>query len=194
MKNTIIITVKLLVIAVACAALLGAVYSITKGPIAEQEEKAAAEARLAAFPEAADFNKIIDKENADDIPEEYGIIKSVYEAVDGSGNVIGTVFGITTKGYSPGLNMTVGINADGTVKAVIMGDNGETQGIGKEAAKPAFYGQFLGKSIERPFNVVRSSPQGNDIQSISGATITSKAFVSAVNTAIEYYKYLGGEK
>lgn len=194
MKNAINITIKLFVLTVACAALLGVVYSITKEPIEVQEAKAATEARLAAFPEAADFNKIIDKENADTIPGEYSIVKSVYDAVDSDGNVIGKVFGIITKGYNSGLNITVGIGMDGTIKGVIMGDNNETQGLGKNAADPEFYGQFTGKPIEYPFNVVKSSPGDNDIQAISGATITSKAFTNAVNTAVAFYKSLGGAK
>lgn len=194
MKNIITITLKLLVITIACAALLGVVNYVTKEPIAIQIEKAAAEARFAAYPEAVEFKNADDPEGAMVIPDEYGIIKNVYYALDASGNKTGMVLGIVTKGYSSGLNITVGIGADGKVKGVIIGDNNETQGLGRNAAEPEFYGQFTGKPVEDKFNVVKSSPQGNDIQAISGATVTSKAITNAVNTAVEFYKSLGGVK
>jgi electron transport complex protein RnfG len=125
---------------------------------------------------------------------EYSIIKSAYNALDSSGNVIGAVLSITTKGYNSGLNMTVGLGADGTIKGVIIGDNNETQGLGKKAAEPDFNRQFPGKSYDNPLNVVKSSPGDSDIQAITGATITSKAVTNAVNTAAEFYKQLGGAK
>lgn len=189
MKNITSITLKLFVITVVAAALLGVVYSVTKEPIAQQVEKAATEARLAAFPEAASF-----EDAGVSIPAEYGIIKNVYNALDGSGNVIGAVFGITTKGFNSGLNMTVGIGADGKIKGVIMGDNSETPGLGKLAAEPDFSGQFPGKPYDNPLSVVKTTPGDNEIQAITGATITSKAVVNAVNTAAEFYKQLGGAK
>jgi electron transport complex protein RnfG len=189
MKNIVSITLKLFVITVVAAALLGVVYSITKAPIAQQVEKAAEEARLAAFPEAASF-----EDTKAEIPGEYDIIKSVYNALDKDGSVIGVTLSITTRGYSSGLNMTVGLGADGKLKGVIVGDNNETQGLGKKAAEPAFNGQFPGKPYDKELKVVKSSPGDNDIQAITGATITSKAVANAVNTAAEFYKQLGGAK
>jgi electron transport complex protein RnfG len=189
MKNIVSITLKLFVITVVAAALLGVVFSITKEPIARQEEKAAEEARLAAFPDAANF-----EDSGAEIPDEYGIITSVYNALDKDGNVIGATLSITTRGYSSGLNMTVGLGADGKIKGVIIGDNNETQGLGKKAAEPAFNGQFPGKAYDNPLKVVKASPGESDIQAITGATITSKAVTNAVNTAVEFYKQLGGAK
>lgn len=189
MKNIVSITLKLFVITVVAAALLGLVYSVTKAPIAQQVEKSAQEARLAAFPEAASF-----EDTGAQIPDEYGIITSAYNALDSSGNVIGAVFGISTRGYSSGLNMTVGLGADGTIKGVIIGDNNETQGLGKKAAEPAFNGQFPGKPYDSELKVVKAAPKDNEIQAITGATITSKAVTNAVNTAAEFYKQLGGAK
>ena len=93
MKNIIIITVKLLVITIIAGAVLGVVNAVTAEPIAEQAKIAADNARKAAFPEASAF------EEADvEIPEDYAIIKNVYNVTDDSGNVIGIVAGIVTKG------------------------------------------------------------------------------------------------
>ena len=189
MKNIASITLKLFVITIVAAALLGLVYSVTKAPIAQQVEKAATEARLAAFPEAKNF-----EDTKAEIPDEYSIIKSAYSALDSGGNALGVVFGITTKGFNSGLNITVGIGADGTIKGVIIGDNNETQGIGKKAADPEFRDQFIDKPYDSPLKVVKAASGDYDIQAITGATVTSKAVTNAVNTAVEFYKQLGGAK
>lgn len=189
MKNIINITIKLLIITVVAGALLGVVYSITKEPIAKQLEKAATEARLAAFPEAAGF-----KDSKAAIPEDYSIIKNAFYALDKDGNVVGATMGITTKGYGSGLNMTVGIGADGKIKGVIIGDNTETPGLGKLAAEPKFLGQYAGKPYDSPLKAVKSPSGDYEIEAISGATVTSRAVTNAVNTAAEFYKQLGGAK
>lgn len=186
MKNIVTVTIKLLIITLIAGALLGVVYSVTKEPIAQQMEKAATEARLMAFPDAADF-----EDAGTTIPEEYSIIKSAYYAKDAAGNVIGATFGIVTRGFSSGLNLTVGIGAHGKIKGVIVGDNAETPGLGKKAAEPNFSGQFAGKNAE-PLQVQKVASDENDIQAITGATVTSRAITDAVNAAIEYYTQLAG--
>lgn len=189
MKNVFTIAIKLFVITVVAAALLGVVYAVTKEPIAAQTEKAATEARLTAFPDAASF-----EDAKVDIPEEYSEIKSVFNALDSGGNVIGAVFAMTTKGFNSGLNLTIGIGADGKIRGVIMGDNNESPGIGKKAADPEFRDQFPGKPYDSPLKVVKAASGDYDIQAITGATVTSKAITDAVNTAAEFYKQLGGAK
>lgn len=189
MKNVMSITIKLLVLTVVCAAFLGAVYSITKEPIAQQVEKAATEARLAAFPDAVSF-----EDSKAEIPEEYSIIKNVFYALDKEGNIIGATVGITTRGYSSNLMMTVGLGADGKVKGVIIGDNTETPSIGKKALASGFLNQFTGKLIDNPLNYVKTATGDYDIQAVSGATVSTKSVTNAVNTAIEFYKQLGGAK
>ncbi len=189
MKNAISITIKLFVITVVCAAFLGVVYSVTKEPIAVQVEKAATESRLAAFPEAVSF-----EDAKAEIPEEYSIIKNVFYALDKDGNIIGATLGITARGYSSGLNMTMGIGADGTVKGVIIGDNNETPSIGKKALDADFLNQFTGKLYDNPLTYVKAASGDYDIEAVSGATVTTKGVTNAVNTAIEFYKQLGGVK
>ncbi len=189
MKKIISITIKLFLITAVSAGLLGVVNAVTKEPIAQQQEKAATEARLAAFPGAARF-----EDAGAEIPEEYSIIKNVFNALDEDGNVIGVTMGITTRGYSSGLRITVGIGADGTIKGVALGDNNETPSIGKKALGPDFLNQFAGKPYDNPLKYVKTASDDYDIQAVSGATVTTKAFTNAVNTAAEFYKQLGGAK
>ncbi len=189
MKNIVVITIKLLLITLIAGVLLGVVNSVTRGPIAEQARKEAEEARRAAFPEAVSF-----EESTAAIPEDYAIIKSVYTALDADGSEIGIVASVVTKGYSSGLNLTVGVGADGTVKGVIVGSHGETPGLGAKAAEEKFRGQYTGIPYSEPLTVVKNPPSAdNEVQAITGATITSRGVTDAVNTVASYYtEEMGG--
>ena len=203
MKNAITITIKLLIITIISAVALGAVNYITAEPIAEQMKAAALEARQAAFPEAADFIPLYDPDAAetadvtlssllgtDEVPDGYGIIKNVYTAVDANGKELGIAAGVVTKGFNSGLNLTIGIALDGTIKGVIVGDNTETAGLGAKASEASFEGQYTGKAA--PLGVVKSNPGDSDIQAITGATITTKGITNAVNTVGEFYAAVTG--
>ena len=201
MKNIVAITLKLLIITIVAAAALGAVNYVTEGPIAEQMAAQALEARQTAFPDAKSFEPLYDPDTLpdvtlasvlgqDDMPEDYGIIQTLYTAMDADGNAIGIAAGVVTKGFNSGLHLTVGIAADGTIQGVIMGDNTETAGLGSKASEPSFQQQYTGKTS--PLGVVKSSPGDSDIQAITGATITTKGITDAVNTVSEFYATLAG--
>ncbi len=201
MKNIVSITLKLLIIAIVAAVALGAVNYVTAEPIAKQMAAQALEARKAAFPDANSFEALYDPDvlpdvtlasllGQDDISEDYGIINTVYSALDADGNKIGIAAGVVTKGFNSGLHLTIGIAADETIKGVIMGDNTETAGLGSKAKEPWFQEQFLSKTS--PLSVVKSSPGDSDIQAITGATITTRGITDAVNTVSEFYAALAG--
>ncbi len=188
MKNIIVMTVKLLAITIVAGLLLGAVNYITKEPIAEQELAAANAARAECFPQASSF-----EEREIDIPEEYGIINSVYTALDEDGNDIGITVGVTTKGFNAGLNMTIGISSQGNVTGVVIGTNEETPGLGANAAKPQFIDQYKDVLYEPALVVVKVDPAAdNEIQAIAGATITSRAVTDAVNKVADFYNSVMG--
>ena len=188
MKNIIVMTLKLLAITIVAGLLLGAVNYITKEPIAEQEIAAANAARSQCFPQASSF-----EESDVELPEEYGIINSVYTALDENGNDIGITVGVTTKGFNAGLNMTIGISSQGNVTGVVIGTNEETPGLGANAAKPDFIDQYKDVPYEPALVVVKVDPAAdNEIQAIAGATITSRAVTDAVNTVADFYKSVMG--
>ena len=85
----------------------------------------------------------------------------------------------------------VGVDKTGTVKGVSILSISETAGLGMNAQKPSFLNQFNGKSGQ--LTVVKTTPSANEIQALTGATITSKAMTSAVNTALSLYQQVGGE-
>ena len=188
MKNIVVITLKLLIITVIAGIALGVVTAVTKGPIAEQAEKKATEARQAVFPDAVGFAQM-----DIDIFEEYGIIKEVYQALDADNNVIGITAAVVTKGYSSGLNLTVGVGADGYIKGVEIGSNSETAGLGAKAPEILAPQFSAGKPYDQPFEVVKHAAENEyQVEAITGATITSKGVTDAVNTVVAFYKQMAG--
>ncbi len=188
MKKIVVLTTKLLVITIIAGGLLGVANAITKEPIAAQEAKAADEARFAAFPSAVAFVKM-----DIDISEDYSLIQNVYTAQDAQGTDLGVTMGIKTKAYNAGLNLTVGLSAEGTITGVVIGSNQETPGLGAKASQPKFIDQYNDVPFDTPLVVVKMAPTSQyEIQAIASATITSDGVTYAVNKAVEYYTQILG--
>ena len=198
--------IKLVTITVIAGAALGAVYGITKAPIAAQEEKAQMEAYAAVSPEAADFTEVegFSQEAAAEVlasgenpiaGHDDDEITSVVEAVDASGESLGYIFNVTTaEGYGGDISLTVGIQADGTVNGYSILSINETAGLGMNAQNEEWASQFADKNVDA-FTVVKDGSGANDdakIDAISGATITSEAVAGAMNSCIIYFHTLEG--
>ena len=91
------------------------------------------------------------------------------------------------EGYGGDIRVTVGIKADGTVNGVSILSISETAGLGMKATEPAFYEQYQGKQAEK-FYVSKDGGDGEPIDALSGATITSRAMTGAVNAALGYFQ------
>ena len=178
--------------------ILGAVYGITKPSIDKANEETKKEAYQAVFAEAVSFNqKDFDSEKADAMVADAGYddtIDDVEEAVDASGNVLGYVITVTAKDGSQGsITFSVGIKNDGTVNGYSITDISETPGLGMKAQEEEFYSQFENKKVDA-FTVVKQKPASDDqIEAITGSTITSKAMANGCNAALYYFQNaLGG--
>ncbi len=197
---------KLILITVVAGLCLGAVYGITKEPIAQQQEKAKQEAYQAVFPDAADFREVegFSVEAATAVIEAYDNpiedhqtdeITTAVEALDASSNPIGYIFEITTKkGYGGDISLTVGIQADGTSNGYSVLSISETAGLGMNANTDDFKAQYAGVLVDA-FTVVKDGTGSSDdskIDAISGATITSKAVTGAMNNCLAYFQSLQG--
>ncbi|MBQ0059836.1 MAG: FMN-binding protein [Lachnospiraceae bacterium] len=158
--------VVLLVICLAVATLLAFVNNMTAPLIAENEEKSANAAYFEALPEADHFTELpCDMEN----------VLKVLKADNGAGYVITA----QAKGYGGAVPAAVAFSEDGKILNVYMMENGETPGMGQKVRDQAFSGQFAGMDAA-PFTI-------SDIDAITGATISSKASVEAINLAIAAY-------
>lgn len=183
------LVLRLVIITVCTGLILGVVYSITKEPIAQQEAAKATEARQSVLPEADDFKQVA-LDGIDYDHEVYADIQEVYEGTAG-GSTVGYTYSIVTKGYKAGLSLTIGISADGSISGVEITGHDETPGLGANATEPEWLAQFAGTTGE--LSVAKSSTGAeNEIQALTGATITSRAVTNAVNLARAFgEQYLG---
>ena len=201
MKNMIKDAAILLVITLFSGLILGMVYEITKEPIALAEEKAAKEAYAEVFPSAEEFQEqeVISTENEswNTEWEEAGFdgvdIDNALAALDGNGNVLGYVLTVTShEGYGGDITFTMGIGNDGTLNGISILNISETAGLGmraEEVLKP----QFAGKNVSAFAYTKNGAASDNQIDAISGATITTSAVTTAVNGGLYYFQtWLGG--
>lgn len=186
-KNAIILTVITLVAGIG----LGFVYEITKEPIAQAQDAAKKEAWQQVFPEASldDFTEVdVDTKAADQAIKDLGIKATIDEVCEVEGGEAGYVVTTTdSEGYGGNIQITVGITSDGTVSGISILSISETAGLGMKATEPAFYTQYEGKQAEK-FAVSKDGGDGEPIDALSGATITSRAVTGAVNAALGYYQ------
>ena len=172
---------------------LGAVYGITKDPIAAADEAKTQAAFQQVFADAESFEAYggFDEEEAVKLMEENGYndeIEDVQIAKDKSGNEIGYVITVTAKEASQAnITFSVGITNDGTVNGYSITSIAETPGLGDKAKNEEFSSQFANKQVDS-FSVVKQTPAAeSEIESISGATITSRAMTNGVNACITYF-------
>lgn len=173
--------------------ILGVVYGITKDPIDKANLDAAQKAYQAVFADADSFEAVeYDADIANEMVADAGYkdtIDDVEEALDKSGETLGYVITVTAKDGSQGsITFSVGIQNDGTVNGYSITSIAETPGLGMKAEEEEFYSQFEDKNVEA-FNVVKQTPASDDeIEAITGSTITSKAMANGCNAAIVYFQ------
>lgn len=174
--------------------LLGIVYGITKDPIDKVNYEKTQSAYQQVFEDAASFEAYdgFDADATQALVTENGYadeIEDVQVAKDASGNAIGYVITVTAKDASQStITFSVGIQNDGTVNGYSITSIAETPGLGMKAQEEEFYSQFEGKNVDT-FTVVKSAPAAdNEIEAISGSTITSKAMANGVNACLVYFR------
>lgn len=184
----------LLIICVIAAIFLGLTNEITFEKIAEQTEKANNESRQLVLPAADEFSKLSEADLAKiQANPDYSIVKEIYEAKKG-GSLAGYTVMVTPKGYGGAIEMVVGIDLNGVIQGVKVGNNNETPGLGKNAEKPAFSEQYKNKTWDSLIGVIKNgTPKENEIVAIAGSTITSKGVTEGVNKAIAVVKELSGK-
>ena len=198
MKNTIIKdTMILTLITLIAGGVLGLVYEITKDPIAKQQELAKQEAYKAVFEDADTFEVCVVAEDADLAAYLAGegfeaqTVNEIMEAKDASGETLGYAINLTTsEGYGGDITFSMGVQADGTLNGISILTISETAGLGMNATKDEFKGQFKEKQAEA-FTVTKTgAAKENEINAISGATITSNAVTQGVNCGLSAFEYI----
>ncbi len=175
-------TLTLLVITMVAGLSLGYVNDLTVGPKAAARLAKKVKALKQVLPE---FNnnpveevKLIKVENAKDSIEVY------------SGKMddqpIGTaVVGSSEKGYSGLVKIMVGFEPNGNIKNIVVLQQKETPGLGTKMKDDKFLRQFRGKNPSE-FNVMPTK-DGGEVDALTGATITTRAFGEATQMAYKVF-------
>ncbi len=166
----------LVLISAVMSAALGYVYVLTKDPIAKSNEKAEQDAIKAVLSDF-DNNPATDKKEIDGV--------TYYPATKG-GNPSGcAVKTFTLKGFSGKFTVMVGFLPDGTINKIQVLEQNETPGLGTKMKEPKFMNQFLGKNPANWKMLVKKD--GGEVDAISAATITSRAFCDALQRGFDGY-------
>ena len=202
MKNKIIKdALALTLITLVAGVALGGVYEITKEPIARQEAQAKAEAYEQVFTDAAAFEEVkMDdtliqtiRDQLDQEGYKAQSIEEVMRAEDQSGETLGYAFAVvTSEGYGGDIQFSMGVQNDGTLNGISILSIGETAGLGMNADTPAFKDQFVGKQVEKLQYTKNGATQDDELNAISGATVTTNAMTNGINAGLCAFRVMEG--
>ena len=179
LKEVFVPTISLFVICAVVTMLLAVTNSVTAPQIEKLQIETANKTKAAVLSVAENFSE----EKTVDLN---GVTYTYFEGYDAENNIKGYVFTTSSKGYGGDIVTMVGVLSDGTVSGMDFLSISETAGLGMNADTDEFKNQFVGKSGEIGLN--KNTPAENEIQALTGATITSKAVTNAVNIALELYE------
>lgn len=195
-KDALILTI-ITVIAGLC---LGYVYEITKAPIAASKEQTKQNAYKVVFNDADSFvedEDISHVTNSDIVLSEGGFngarIEEAVAAKDASGNTLGCVMTVTdSEGYGGDITITMGVRSDGILNGIEILSISETAGLGMKANTEEFKSQFSNKAVSQFTYTKTGAVNDYEIDALTGATITTKAMVNAVNAGLYYFNSVTG--
>ncbi|MGL5649410.1 MAG: RnfABCDGE type electron transport complex subunit G [Clostridium sp.] len=160
--------------------LLGMVNSLTKDAILENSKINKEDLKVIM----AEANGI---EDTDFELSEDDSVKEVYKAKKGE-EEIGYVFKVNTKGFHGPVDLFVGIKGD-VLSGIKISTHNETPGLGARIEEDSFREKFNDKKTKDLIEIVKTAPiKENEVDGISGATVSSKAVGTAVNEVINFYK------
>ncbi len=112
----------------------------------------------------------------------------IYQTKDGQKRDLGAAVESTTGGFGGDLKVLVGFDPDGNILGYTLLEHAETPGLGAKADawfQKGQKGDIIGKNPSEPLVV---SKDGGQVDAITASTITSRAFLLAVNNAYKAYK------
>jgi electron transport complex protein RnfG len=166
----------LLFISAGMSAALGFVYTLTKGPIEIANKKKEVQA----------ITEVLPTFDNDPTAEAKSIDGLDYYVATNQGQPAGyAVKTFTDKGFSGKFTLMVGFKPDGVINNISVLDQKETPGLGTKMKEPKFKDQFLGKNPGEVKLLVKKD--GGQIDAITAATISSRAFCDAVQKAYNGY-------
>lgn len=161
----------LVIICVVAGTLLGVVHQTTAPIALANAEQRAQEIYNQLFPDATSFEEV-------ECTTEGSVI--ALKALDSSGSTVGCVVVAQSKGYGGQVPIAVAFDSQGNVTNIAALENSETPGLGTRIADEGYLGQYVGLPAQQT--------SAEDINLISGATISSRAALVAFNIAVQTYE------
>ncbi len=186
-------TISLFLICFIVSLCLAVTNYVTADVIEERGRIDAENAKKEVLSEADSFFAI---ENLEELLAEHSELGIVTEASEGKkdNSIVGYVFTVIAKGYGGNIKTIVGINNDGEIKGVKISESQETPGLGLKASDEPFITQFFNISPQSLLKVVKSNKlKQEEIQAVSGATVTSSAVTEAVQKAVDAMAVISGK-
>ncbi|MDP8217479.1 MAG: RnfABCDGE type electron transport complex subunit G [Candidatus Theseobacter exili] len=186
MREFVKLSLSLSIACLIAAIVLAIVHAITAGPIDEQNKRAELEAVTRTLPNY-DNDPVADKKILTIRDEQ----KTFYIGKK-DGKVVGVAFETFGEGYSGKIFVMVGITPEGVVSGIQIRSQQETPGLGARITEPSFYNQYKDVSLSMKKGLVNGKlavdKDGGNVDSITGATISSRGVTQAVNIALEIFK------
>lgn len=175
----------LLAVAAVIALVLGVVNEVTKGPIEQYLNGKRDAAYAMVMPGEGNTYEEIDAGSYANDPS--NSITKLCTAKDASGNDIGYVAETTFSGAQGMITMVIGLDNDLTCTGIGVTEHSETSGLGAKAADPT---DPFPQSMVGLTDGAKLSKDGGSVSAISGATLTSRAVVTEIQTVIDAVKSL----
>ena len=173
-------TICLTAICLVCSSLLAGIYAITKDPIDAAQKVKTTNAIKAVLPE---FGELSELQTVDVNGKTFK-----YYTATTNNELKGWAIESSSVGFGGTLKLMVGITADGIIFNTSVLSQSETPGLGAKCVEPAFHDQF--KQLNPAETVFKVKKDQGDIDAITASTITSRAYLVAVETAVSVYKQL----
>ena len=174
-------------VAVITGGILAYVNNLTSGPIAQQKEKALADGIKAVMGGGElSVAKTDTVRQNDEKGKEMTYI--IYQTQDSQKKDLGAAVESTTQGFGGDLKILVGFDPEGNILGYTLLEHAETPGLGAKADQwfqKGAKGDIIGKNPKEQLVV---SKDGGQVDAITASTITSRAFLKAVNQAYTAYK------
>lgn len=173
------VAINLIITCLASGLILGLVYYVTAPIAAEKKEIAKQQSMRSLVSDADNFKAVPGKDQ--------------WFTAEKDGKVIAYVVPGESKGYGGEIKMLVAVKPSGEVIDYSITTSNETPGLGDNASKEPFRGQFKDKK-EANLVVTKDASDKDEIQAMTGATISSKAVTLAVKNAVHEVTELTGGK
>ena len=189
--------ITLCIITLVAGAALSGVYALTKDTIAAQKLAKEQESYKAVCAEATEFvnDEAIDAKIAELAGGIYGTdfgkayINKALIGKNAAGETVGYVISATSgDGFDGDIVMSIGLDVNGVVTGIEFTTITETAGMGMLVKEPAFKDQYIGDDVASfEVNKAGGSTEPHQIDSVAGATISSRAVTNAVNAARDFF-------